>query len=314
MLELLTSPYADHVACKRNPRLERSIRVNTDERVKAVDHIQALIRSVLGVKTNRWMSVALDSPGLEQQRFEVHLDSARSCGEMLLRVTAVDAVEVISPGELTAAWILEQQAHLYREGQYRAYAIRVKDGYELRRDAEMLVGGSDITHEADIVGLFQRFSVTTEEAGESPSLESILPELEEKRVNTYLTNNFHWSGTFLTKRHANLLELIFKFNEDRRRKHHIRVGYQRGCCYFEATIANEDRVKEFSRDKLLRCSWLRNRNVDLVGFLVRPDGCLVGRAFHPAHSMNFEEFIFTAYLLAVEADRMEYLINEYDEF
>jgi hypothetical protein len=30
--------------------------------------------------------------------------------------------------------------------------------------------------------------------------------------------------------------------------------------------------------------------------------------------MGFEEFIFTAYVLAVEADRMEYLINESDEY
>jgi len=30
--------------------------------------------------------------------------------------------------------------------------------------------------------------------------------------------------------------------------------------------------------------------------------------------MGFDEFVFTAYILAVEADRMEYMIKEPDEY
>ncbi|ANG62607.1 hypothetical protein A8C75_09005 [Marinobacterium aestuarii] len=66
--------------------------------------------------------------------------------------------------------------------------------------------------------------------------------------------------------------------------------------------------------KLLRLTWLRNRNIDLVEFLVRPDGFLVGRACHPAASMGFDEFRFAAYVLAAEADRLEYMIKEPDEY
>lgn len=314
LLDLLTSPYAPPAPRASNTALERRIKHDTELRSEAVKHVEAMVKSVAGVGLNRSGPVQANIPGLEHHRFDVCLDSARSCGEMLLRVTAVDAVDVISPGELTKTGILERQARLYREGLHRTYALRVTDGYELRRDAEMLVGGPEITHDTDIAGLFGRFSIQVDGADEKTSLDEFMPEFDEEKVNAYLMSGFRWTGTFSAKRRAESLDMIFKFDEDRRRKHHIRVSYRDGCCYFEAMAANENVVNGFSRDKLLRCTWLRNRNVDLVEFLVRPDGCLVARALHPAPSMGFEEFIFTAYVLAVETDRVEYLIKEDDEY
>ena len=312
--DLLRSPYAPPAPRKSNPELENRIRHDTEQRGEAVRHVEATIKSVAGLNLDTRTPVQVNIPGLEQHRFDVRLNSARSCGEMLLRVTAVDAVQVITPSDLTKDWILEQQAGLYRDALYRTYAIRVKDGYELRRDAEMLVGGPGITHDADIAGLFGRFSQTKESSDEKLLLDEIIPEFDEERVNAYLASEFSWNGIFSAKRRARYLDLIFKFNDHLQRKHRIRVGSRDGCCYFEAMVADQDVVKRFSRDKLLRCTWLSNRNVDLVGFQVRPDGCLVARALHPAPSMDFEEFIFTAYVLAVEADRMEYLIKEDDEY
>ncbi len=314
LLDLLTSPYAPPAPRTSNPKLEKKIKHDTELRGEAVEHVEAMVKSVAGVSLDKRIPVQVSIPGLEHHSFDVRLDSARSCGETLLRVTVVDAVDVISPSELTKAWILERQAGLYRETLYRTYALRVTDGYELRRDAEMLVGGPGITYDADIAGLFGRFSSPGEGVDKQISLDEIIPEFDEERANAYLMSGFHWSGTFSVKRRVKTLDLIFKFDEDRCRQHHIRVGYRDGCCYFEAMAANESVVKGFSRDKLLRCTWLRNRNVDLVEFLVRPDGCLVARAMHPAASMGFEEFIFTAYVLAVEADRMEYLVKEDDDY
>lgn len=313
LMDLLVSPYDTHVSRQSDPQLEGRISNETKELADAVRHVETMLKSV-GVKEKPDKRFQVNLPGLQHCQFNVCLDSARSCGEILLRVTAVDAITLVTPEELTKAWILEEQARLYSETFYRTYAIRVQDGYELRRDAEMLVGGAGITHEADIVGLFKRFSELTDCTGEQVAVETIIPAFSENQVNDYLKTIFHWKGTFSVKKRVKGLELVFKFNEDKNRRHRIKIGYRDGCCYFEARVADAERVKRFSRGKLLKCTWLRNRNVDLVGFLVRPDGYLVARAFHPASSINFEEFIFTAYVLAVEADRMEYLINESDEY
>ena len=313
LLYLLRSPYSPPVSPRSNPQLAERIDKDSSQRREAVQHIAAIIQSAVGAKLGSRGPVTVSIHGLEHERFDVRLDAARSSGEMLLRVTADDEVNPISPSELSLDWILDRQYSLYSETLHRTWAMRVKDGYELRRDAEMLVGGLDVTCEADIVGLFKRFGPPGEENDEV-ALDEFLPLIEDARVSAFLSERFQWNGTFAIKRRAETLQLIFKFDEDRRRKHHIEVSYWAGYCYFEARVADWNVVKNFSRDKLLRCTWLRNRNVDLVGFLVRPDGCLIGRAFHPARGLGFDELIFTAFVLAVEADRMEYLIKEEDDY
>ncbi|AMD00543.1 helicase-related protein [Halomonas chromatireducens] len=314
LLELLESPYARPVTIKANQRLVKRIEKDTNQRAEAVRHIEAIIESAVGARLDSRVPVSVNIPGIEHQRFNIRLDAARSSGEMMLRVTAVDAVELINLAESTTPSILERLATLYRDTLYRTYAIRVKGGFELFRDAEMLVGGSNITCEDDIAGLFRRFRHPEERRQERVPLNELLPAINETQVNAYLSEHFHWAGDLSIKRRVKSLDLIFKFDEDRRRKHRIRVSYWAGYCYFEAMVAGSDAVKHLSRDKLLRCTLLRNRNVDLVGFLVRPDGCLVARAFHPAHSLGSEEFIFTAFVLAIEADRMEYLISFDDKY
>lgn len=314
LLDFLESPYARPAPSRSNPALVKKIESDTRQRSTAVSHIETTIQSAVGARLDSRVPVSVGAPGLKNQLFDLRLTAARSSGEMLLRITAIDAVEVISPAELTTDTILDRQSELYLETLYRTYAIRVKDGHELRRDSEMLVGGSDVSCEADIVGLFNRLGPPEEYEQEEFMLDDLVPTIDEAQVNSFLTERFQWTGTFTIKRRAESLKLIFKFDEDWRRKHRIEVSYWAGCCYFEAMVADWSVVEQFSRDKLLRCTWLRNRNVDLVGFLVRPDGCLIGRAFHPAHSLGFEELIFTAFVLAVEADRMEYLIKEEDEY
>lgn len=314
LMDLLTSPYTPLTLTRSNLKLEKQVQHDTALSSAAVRHVAAMVKSVAGVCLDSSDSVQVKIPGLEHHRFNVSLDSARSSGEMLLRVIAKDAIDVVS-SKLERSYILNKQAVLYRDALYRTYAVEVSGGYKLLQDAEMLVGGPGITDDADIAGLFGRFSKPKKHIDEQAPFAKIIDEFDEERCNTYLASAFHWKGTLLIKRRASSLSLIFKFDGKARRQHHIRVAYRHGCCYFEAMIANEDVVKDFSSDKLLNCTWLKNGNVDLVEFLVRPkDGCLVARALQPALSMGFEEFIFTAYVLAVDADRMEYLIKEDDEY
>ena len=43
-------------------------------------------------------------------------------------------------------------------------------------------------------------------------------------------------------------------------------------------------------------------------------GDLVGRVVHACDSLDWEEFIFCAYTLAVESDRLEYIMDQKDNF
>ena len=312
LLEFLESPYAPLPTCRSNPELERRVSQDIEKYREAERHVTAMIQSVVGIGGDPSVWPGIDTRDVQYKDFDVRLDSARSCGEMLLRLTSNRAKEVVGWSELTREWILARQAELYRKSLYRTYGVRVRDGLELRRDAEMLVGGPDVTDCQDIAGLFARFALIEEDTSDHVCLDDFIPEFDEHRLNEYLRRNFRWSVSVGCTRYGQSLGLLFGFDDDDRRKREIRVRYWHGCCYFESRVADKTVVEEFSRDKLLRCTWLRNRNIDLVGFLVRPDGCLVARTLHPAASMGIDEFIFSAYVLAVEADRMAYMITEED--
>jgi len=63
---------------------------------------------------------------------------------------------------------------------------------------------------------------------------------------------------------------------------------------------------------VIEYTWIRNKFTDVVEFLLDPQGGISGRILHPINSLNWEEFVFCAYLLAAEADRLEYIIEQED--
>jgi hypothetical protein len=249
---------------------------------------------------------------LKELSFNVRLDSARSCGEMILRVAEERSFDTRPTKEWSVKQILIKQAELYETSLTRTFSIQEIEGLALYREAEMLVGGNDLTCEKDIRGLFGRFKSGVSKVGHV-AIES-LPEFDDEQVNDYLLSHFGWNGLFFSKHTKTKVELTFNFNHDKKRRHIVRLSKRGDYCVFEGMVANARDVRRLSKERLLELTWNRNRNIDLVGFLVRPDGCLIARAMHPLDSLDLEEFIFSAYILSVESDRLEYLIKEPDEF
>jgi len=312
--EFLKSPYAPPAPRRTNPGLQKKVSQESQKYGKAARHVEALLKSVVGGTADRKGVVRVGLDGLEGRSFAVSVGSARSCGEMLLRVTAEDEIEFQRLGDLNRDWILERQAGLYREALYRTYCVRVKEGYDLYQDAEMLVGGLDITCNRDVVGLFMRFADAGPPSGKSAPMGTMVPAFTDSDVAGYLAANFRWNGTFSSKRHAQSFELIFKFDEDRRRRHAVRVSRLDDNCYFEAMIADETLVRTFSQGQVPETDLAEKPQYRPRGVSCAP-GWLPGRTcLAPVGQHGICEFVFTAYILAVEADRMEYMIKEPDEY
>lgn len=310
LMEFLRSPYTPPALRQKNPALNKRVKDDSKKYGDAVRHIKAVLDSVTEGGVSERGALRVDLQGIEDLKFKVSIGSARSCGEILLRVEVDKQARFLRLGELTRKHILKCQSELYQKALYRTYCIRVKDGYDIFNDVEMLVGASNVTSQMDVTRLFMQFS---EEASLPARVSADVMQLEpfnDKVVAEFLNAHFHWTGGFSSIKRARSLDLIFKFDGDRRRKHTIRLTCHGDYCHFEALVADKSLVSKLSEDKLLRLTWLRNRNIDLVEFLVRPDGCLVGRVLYPSSSMNFKELIFTAYILAVEADRVEYMVKE----
>jgi hypothetical protein len=60
--------------------------------------------------------------------------------------------------------------------------------------------------------------------------------------------------------------------------------------------------------------WQRNANVDIVNFTLDERGRLVGRVDQRAATMQEAELLFAISRLAIECDRLEYILVGRDRF
>ena len=67
-------------------------------------------------------------------------------------------------------------------------------------------------------------------------------------------------------------------------------------------------------EKIVELTWERNRSTDVVEFMLNDHQEIVGRCVHPVDSLHSREFVYCAHVLAVESDRLEYIVSESDDF
>jgi hypothetical protein len=312
LLAFLTSPFVPTlVRCPNEKLLAAVNRKKTDDQ-HVLQNVQEIVASVTGSAPDRQGRVQLCLDGLRDQLFVVQIISARSHGEVLLRAHREARIDR-SFADWQVSQIREFQGELYDTSLARTYAIREKDGLALYQDAEMLVGDKKITCREDVLGLFRRFLPVNPGEAHSSGRE-LVPAFDDEAIGRALQNRYHWNGIFSSESRRDHINLVFRFHNEGNRRHVVQARKTHGYCLFEAIIAGKNIVRTLSKDRLLDLTWLRNRGVDLVEALVRPDGYLVARTLHPLRSMDKLEFVFSAYVLAVEADRLEYLIKVPDEY
>lgn len=313
LLTPLESPYIPTVTYRASPVLKNSIKTNQRRYQTAERHIAALVQRIARIEPNHRRAIDGEILGIPRHSWYISLEAARANAEMLIRVrTAHDAPTLESLyAVITTEAMLSRQAHDYTNTRYRTQAEWTHNGLAFGLDAAMLAGGPRVTKKADIVGLFQRFSM--EEHGDKAGLlklKSMLHGLNRSSLAACLEQRYHWRGVMTTRKRTASLDISFTFtSEETRRKRRVSVSYRCGYAYFETMIADESTVAALTYEQLRQYTWLRNRNVDLVDFIVRPDECLIARAWHPASNLKIEALAFTAFTLAREADRLIHLIE-----
>ena len=108
--------------------------------------------------------------------------------------------------------------------------------------------------------------------------------------------------------------LLFNFGGNQmHRKQKVVIKELAGRCVFLSNVTRDGYCQLLEPDAIIKYTWLRNRNIDLVEFVVDDAKAIVGRVVHPIADMQWSEFIYCAYTLAVEADNLEYLLSKEDE-
>ncbi|MCY4264939.1 MAG: DEAD/DEAH box helicase family protein [Gammaproteobacteria bacterium] len=312
ILNLLSSPYTPAVE-EHVPQLnkERFVRKQAQHTQNVIDNINNL----LSAKFSR--SIQLGAEGINLQipddhstSVNIRLRAARASSEMLLCVQWEG--EEVSLREIDRGQILERMQNSWRTF-YRTYAKETANRtLRLQYDAELLVGDVKDTTPEELDSFFGRF-----EQGHNPKH---YRKPTSKQVLSY------WSRAAKDKKSdfgqiheinsfeiSNALGLIFCFGTaGQRRKHRVKIYELDGRCIFIAKAATAKRVQELSYDQVIQFTWLFNSNVDLAEFMLSGKKALLGRTVHPINGMDYKEFLYCAYTLAVTTDRLEFLIQQPD--
>ncbi len=243
----------------------------------------------------------------------ISLKSARASGEILLHVLWKG--ETVSLREMNRAELNEHMQSARRR-IYRTHASEIGNGeIQLGYDSELLVGDETATSFDEIKTFLNRFERTEYfEHYLKPTSELIRQYWEKAQTDgqkefdqgLVLMEGLETDGA---------LELTFLFgSQNYVRTHQVRIYELDGRCVFFAEAASAERVNDLTCQQIIKLTWLYNRNVDLAEFMLDDKGTLVGRVVHPVRGLDYKEFAYCAYTLAVATDRLEYLIDNRDRY
>jgi hypothetical protein len=282
--------------------------------IENVKYIKSLVENVAGVNSSKDRFIYRNHENIEVQ---IRLDSAKSCGELLL----------IADSESSECCLSQYDLNYKMKDSWnniqRTLAVKTAKGcYSLKSNIEMLVGGAAVTQQEDIEFFFTRlndqqdcFSLDEPKKIYSPNIKDFCKKISDKPLSL---NNVPLDTSVTVQNHEHYIELKFCLGDGRlrRRKHNIRLYETNGVCVFIAKALTSSHINKidskYRDEKIIEYTWVRNNYVDVVDFLYDPDKGITGRVAHPVNSLNWEEFLFCAYILAVEADRLEYVVDQED--
>ncbi|MCL4205470.1 MAG: hypothetical protein KJ000_23555 [Pirellulaceae bacterium] len=105
-----------------------------------------------------------------------------------------------------------------------------------------------------------------------------------------------------------------KLGNDRSQK--VIVERRQNCYLFTSTVLSAGRVASLRRDlpDFVDRMWRRNQQTDVVNFTFDRENRLIGRIEHPADTLDAEELYFYLSRLAIECDRLEFVMTGQNRF
>ena len=312
--DFLKSPYIPRVA-KKVPSLNREKFVE-----KQAQHTQRVVDNINGLLLKKFdRASVLDAEGIHLSLLGqptpviISLRAARSSSEMLLHVLWEGGT--VSLRDMDRSQLRDRMQYSWST-YYRTYARETSNQtFRLGYDAELLVGDGKDTTPEELESFFNRFQQTHDPRHYQKPTSTQVLRYWKKAARTGKADFGQFPALMDAFDKAKELGLTFKFGVgDQERKHHVRIYELDGRCVFIAQAASAKRVKALAVDQIVQFTWLFNGNIDLAEFMLDDRMTLVGRTVHPVNGMDYKEFIYCAYALAVSTDRLEFLIQQTDRY
>ena len=311
----LKSPYLPQVA-RSDPALSRVKFVEEQalHTQRVVDNVGKLLSKIFSGQT------VLDAEGVDlrlregkQTQVTISLRAARASSEMLLHVYWEG--ETVFLRDMDRKKLRDRMQRSWRT-YYRTYAKETANRtLRLGYDAELLVGDDKATESEELESFFDRFKEDHDPKNYHKPTSDQVFRYWSKAVIAEKADFGQFPALLDTFETTKEFGLTFKFGSgDQKRKHHVRIYELNDRCIFLAQAASAKRVEALSIDQVVQFTWLFNSNVDLAEFMLDDRMALVGRTVHPVKGMDYKEFIYCAYTLAVTTDRLEFLIQQPDRY
>jgi hypothetical protein len=317
ILKRLQSPYEPDVPEKNAYNCAERVLAQEKSRQAEIEHIRRLVDAELKSRGEADNAIYLKDRRFDipESTLGVMLRSAKASGELILSLTRRAELR---PQDLSDKKRLRQlMRDISWKTFHRTIAIEsadTKGRHDLYYNAELLVGGPDVTGHPEIKRIFERMETRRDPEQYSRELSPRIRDyFDGISEDTKIPIDRFGATTVRSDNTGGENELAFEFGgsmEHRRQK--VRVYECDNRCIFLSDATRKRFVGRLSAAEIIKHTWARNRLIDLVEFVVDPDRGIVGRVVHPSKNMSFDEFLYCSYTLAVEADALEYLLTEGD--
>ncbi len=314
--EFLESPFEPQVAEQNNHCAVADIETNEVNLEKHKDAICGAVsellqdRSIKPPADNR-LYVEGDGFQIKESNLTIKLTSARASGELILSLTqpSIPATAKIQNLKELSRHMDELSWRTF----YRTYAIENSDSsYKIFSNAEILIRDANSLHEK-ISRFLQRMEISHDpidyQIELSPEIASYVRSIHD---NTTIPYDRSEQTRMRAHMEADVTRLDFEFGgpqTHRIQRVSVYLSKDKQRCIFLSKATDWEAINKMHVKDLVKYTWMRNRNIDLVEFMLNPDFQIIGRIVHPLVDMLEEEFIYCAYTLAVETDRLEYLLQ-----
>jgi len=318
IMDKLHSPFDPEVVETNEYSAVDDIENNEQHHADDIVYVMSLIEKTINQVRKRGQSVKFTDHRimeLSPDGITAWLTSARASGELLLSLTQRhrnESIEIRNKNQL-----LELMNTLSWRTFHRTYVVKDTDkrnAYNFYFNAEMLIGGEGVTQQSEIDRMFERMEVSHD----PDTYQTDLPDVVMENINSIHKN----TPIFIDRSGQSRIQvevedgvtiLNFEFGATQaNRTHRVYLYESHGRCVFLSHATRAGFSKRASQNDLIKYTWLRNRYIDLVEFVIDPNGAIVGRVVHPHDDMQWDEFIYCAYTLAVEADNLEYVLSSID--
>ncbi len=317
ILTRLHSPYNPLVIEKNEYHAIDLIEDNEARRNLEVKHVCGLLEQKLSDKAPGGLNAFCHEDDCEVRDSDlvVKLASAKASGELLLSLTRPAKLPVYQVGDRKT--LMKLMRDISWRTFHRTFAIECSDmkaGYQLYFNAEMMVGGTGTTQHTEIERIFERMEIKHD----PDRYQKVLPNeiaayVDSINEDTNIPIDRSGETRLRVIKYEGVTTLVFEFGGAQvHRTQHVTLHVCNGRCIFISKASSEGCCKKLSVRDVIKYTWIRNRHIDLVEFVVAPDFSIVGRVVHPVEDMQWDEFIYCAYTLAVETDNLEYLLNKID--